>query len=242
MPSSTCVGCPIQGYTVSIQVRVFNGVTNEIQYRVATQYCAEPKTAYSVINGVQVVTGTVCTIPLSNLEGNEFNLNDGDSVNARIVAMNCIGGSATSSVNNGAIIPSVPSAPTAGTCGARTINSVTFTWSASANDGGAAVSEYRVTAQPVGNSQPNQIITQNINSVTNNVDFTNRRYTLTGLTNGVTYQITVASRNVAGYSAESVAFNCIACVNPPQPTGLTNVQNGNTANSLRLSWSAGVDN
>lgn len=70
----------------------------------------------------------MCTIPIANLEGAEFDLKDGDGVYARIVAFNCIGASSPSDVVNGAIIPSVPAAPTSGICGVKTFNSVSFSW------------------------------------------------------------------------------------------------------------------
>jgi hypothetical protein len=120
-------------------MQVHDGAQFVDQFRVATQYCAEPRTSPS---GFALVTGNVCTIPVSNLEGAEFDLKDGDGVYARIVAFNCIGASSPSDVVNGAIIPSVPSAPIGGTCGSRTFNSVTFSWNNGALDGGAPITGY----------------------------------------------------------------------------------------------------
>jgi hypothetical protein len=156
--------------------------------------------------------------------------------------MNCIGSSATSTVNNGAIIPSPPDAPISGTCGARSINSVTFSWLDGANVNGGPITEYRITSQPLGNTDPAQITTTTVSSVANNFEFLNKRYTLNTLTNGQTYQITIASRNAAGFSAESIAFNCLACVNPPQPTSLSYNLAYISSTGLRLNWVAGANN
>jgi hypothetical protein len=174
------------------------------------------------------------------IEGTAYSLKDGDSVFARVVAFNCIGASVPSDAVNGAIIPSPPAAPISGLCGVKTIDSVTFSWTNGVGDGGAPITGYEITSQPVGNTNAALIKREQLDQATDPTRFTSRTYTVTGLTNGQTYTITVAAKNVAGTGTASTAFNCIACVTPSQPVSLTH--SAYTATGLRLSWSAGVAN
>lgn len=95
--------------------------------------------------------------------------------------------------------PTVPGKPTAVSATAGdTETEVSFT--APANDGGDAITGYRVTSTPgsitaTGSSSP---------------------ITITGLTNGVEYTFTVAATNSIGYGAESDPSNAVT---PTAPAG-----------------------
>ena len=92
----------------------------------------------------------------------------------------------------------VPGAPTIGTATAGD-GQATVTFTAPANNGGAAVTEYTVTSTPgnktkVGSGSP---------------------LTVTGLTNGTNYTFKVKAKNSAGYGAESQASNGVTPTGPP---------------------------
>ena len=58
-----------------------------------------------------VVMNTICTIPITLLREEPFSLAWGDSVYAKVTAMNLYGSSLESSVGNGAVLLTVPDAP-----------------------------------------------------------------------------------------------------------------------------------
>lgn len=59
-----------------------------------------------------IVASSACTIPLSVLTAEPFNLALGDNINAKLIATNAYGSSAESAVGGGAVIQLVPDAPT----------------------------------------------------------------------------------------------------------------------------------
>jgi len=144
---------------------------------------------------------------------------DGTSVYARIIARNILGDSIASDIENGAVIPSPPAAPLNAACGVRTIDSIQVTWSNGASDGGAPITGYTVSRQVQGSADPSTLVSTSFDVNTRPDEFNNKRFTFTGLTNGVTYSIVISSTNVAGTGAGSTVL-CLAC---QIPNGVTNV-------------------
>jgi hypothetical protein len=179
-------------------------------WRVSTDNCQEAKTPF---NGVNYVTGTTCTVSVTVLEGANYNMVDGTSVYARIIARNILGDSISSDIENGAVIPRPPDSPVTATCAIRTIDSIQVTWSNGASNGGAPVTGYTVSRQPVGNTDPTTFLSVPFDAVSRPDEFTNRRFTFTGLTNGVNYNIIISSSNIAGASA-GTTIQCLACQTP----------------------------
>jgi hypothetical protein len=70
----------------------------------------------------------------------------GSNIYAKVIAYNIYGDSLISEAGFEAIILTYPDAPVnlAETVSARTDNSITFTWSAGAADGGASILDYRI--------------------------------------------------------------------------------------------------
>ena len=96
---------------------------------------------------------------------------------------------ANTNVVKAARMQGVPDAPS-GAAGTSGDTRVTVAWTAPADDGGAAISTYRVTAQPGGK-------TCTVSGATT--------CAVTGLTNGTPYTFTVIAGNAIGTGPESVA-------------------------------------
>lgn len=75
-----------------------------------------------------------------------YSLPYGSNVFAKVIAYNIYGDSLTSEPGSEAIILTVPDAPVTLTeiTSDRTENTITFSWTAGAQDGGAPVLDYRV--------------------------------------------------------------------------------------------------
>ena len=149
-------------------------------------------------------------------------LTNGTQYSVTVAAKNAIGTGTASNVATGTPATK-PSAPTG--VGATPHNaSADVTWTAPASNGGATISKYTVIATPSAGSP----ITKDVASGTST--------TITGLTNGTTYNITVTATNSAGTSdASSPAVAVTPVTAPGAPTGVTAIP-GNT--QADISWTA----
>jgi hypothetical protein len=119
-----------------------------------------------------------------------------------------------------------PNAPTSVTASAGNTQAV-VNWTAPANNGGSAITNYTVTSSP-GNFQ----------ATTGNGSTTTA--TVTGLTNGTAYTFTVVATNVAGNSPASLASTSITPRTiPNSPTGVT-ASAGNA--QAVVNWTASANN
>lgn len=115
----------------------------------------------------------------------------------------------------------VPDAPT-GASGVPDDGSVTVSWTAPAIDGGAPVTEYRVTANPGGAT-----CTASAPSLT---------CTVTGLVNGSSYTFAVEARNEAGFGSASSPSEALTPRRlASAPTDVAGVVGDR---QIRVSWSA----
>jgi hypothetical protein len=94
-----------------------------------------------------IVLTTQCTVPISTLTAEPYSLNGGDSVTVKVIATNVKGDSLDSSMGNGATIIAPPDAPInlAEDTGLRTPTSLGLTWEEGVSNGGALVTEYRLS-------------------------------------------------------------------------------------------------
>jgi len=159
-----------------------------------------------------------------------FNLAWGASVYAKVVATNGYGDSMMSNAGNGAVIITNPDAPVdlVETVEARTPDSITFSWTNGAANGGSLITSYRVSYDnAVGVFQ----------ELEDNIPTTS--YTATGLSFGSIYKFKVEAMNGFGYSeySDEVSILCAAVpVAPVQPT--TTV----IADSVVFDWDEPVAN
>lgn len=102
-------------------------------------YCDGAETA--------IMTAAQCTVPITDLRASPYNLNWGDSIYAKVSAINNYGQSLYSLEGNGAVILTNPDAPVSVVedYSTKTESTIGFTWSDGASNGGATIEGYRVS-------------------------------------------------------------------------------------------------
>jgi hypothetical protein len=88
-----------------------------------------------------------CDVLVSTLRLAPWSLPWGSSVTAKVIAQNVYGKSLISEAGNGAVIITFADAPKdlQEVVAARTASSITFSWAAGDQNGGASVTSYRVS-------------------------------------------------------------------------------------------------
>lgn len=142
-------------------------------------------TGYTVTSNPGNITRSGATSPIT-----VTGLTNGTAYTFTVVATNANGNSTASAASNSVTPSTVPGAPTIGTATEGNAQA-TITFTAPANNGGSAITEYTVTSTPgnftaTGASSP---------------------LTVTGLTNGTAYTFTVVATNANGDGASSAASN-----------------------------------
>src|ERR1039457_1336940 len=182
-------------------------------------------TGYAVTSSPGNITATGTTSPIS-----VTGLTNGTPYTFTVVATNSVGNSPASTASN-SVTPSltaiVPSAPTAVIATAGNA-SATVTFTASASNGGAAITGYTVTSSPAAGTD-------------SNAGATGLTHTITGLTNGTAYTFTVVATNSVGNSPASSASNSVTPVTVPgAPTSvLATAGNGQATVSFTAPASTG---
>ncbi len=134
----------------------------------------------------------------------------------------------TNSSTRAAVAPGVPTGLTATASGTTRIN---LSWTAPADNGGSAITGYRIEVSPNG--------TSNWTGLVANTASTTTTYEHTGLAAGTTRHYRVSAINSVGTSTSSDVVNATtntANTAPGAPTGLTATASGTTR--IDLSWTA----
>jgi len=164
----------------------------------------------------------VCTAGASATTCTINSLTNGTEYTVSVTATNAAGISADSSTLTATpmAVPTYPSINSL-TPGNQTIE---VTWSSSSSTGGGTIDGYRATATDSSN-----------NTFVCTTDETGTSCTITGLTNGTQYTVTVAAHNEVGYSSESGSGSTTPRTTPDEPSAPTVTSlNG----SLKVEWSA----
>ena len=169
--------------------------------------------------------GKTCTATAATRACTVSGLTNGTTYTFSVTATNIAGTSASSPASANAIPRTNPGAPT-GLTATFGNASVTLAWSAPADNGGFAISSYKVTT--VGNATK----TCTVNAPTTSC-------VISGLTNGTAYTFSVTATNGAALvSAASATATATPKTTPSAPSALTLVaQNG----AIKASWTAGAN-
>ena len=151
-------------------------------------------TATSTPGGITCVTSTdSCVIG---------GLTNGTSYTFTVVATNAVGDSAASAASSGVAPRGLPSAPLR-VVAIPTSSALVVTWEAPVDNGGSAVTGYTATA--IASGQPVGTCTDVAASLT---------CTISGLTNQITYTVTVAATTVVGTSPASASVSATPLAPP----------------------------
>jgi hypothetical protein len=160
-------------------------------------------------------------------------LTNGTAYRFTVVATNSTGNSvSSSSVTATPTRPvSVPDAPTnvTATAGSATLE---VAWSWPQSDGGAAVTSFLATATDGDENSYTCLAGPGITSMWTIC-------TIYGLTNGVTYTVTVVATNTSGDSVSSTAVTATPCTTPDAPQQVSATPG---VNQVTVAWSAPVNN
>jgi titin len=181
-----------------------------------------PNAGGSPITGYQVQIATNASGPFTSAAGcstsstaascTATGLTNGTTYFFQVAAINAIGTSPYSAVSNGVTPISTPGAPS-GVAGTRGDQQVALTWTAPTNNGGSAITGYKVQFATSASGTY-------INAVSCPTTSTVAACTVTGLLDGTTYFFEVAAVNAAGtgsYSAPSSGVTPVA-TQTTQPT------------------------
>src|SRR5581483_10076208 len=153
-------------------------------------------------------------------------LTNGASYTFKVAATNAVGTGPDSPASAAVVPRTVPGAPT-GVVAATANSSAVVTWSVPADNGGAAITSYRITTTGPGAPGPLTVAAPATGAAVG------------GLTNGASYTFTVAATNVAGTGVESAVSNAVVPLTvPSQPTSVTAKAGDGSA---KISWSPPSD-
>lgn len=201
-------------------------VTSTTNGAVAVSVTAPANTGGAAITSYLVTSnpeGKTCIANAATRTCTVSGLTNGTTYKFSVTATN-IAGTSDSSVESANAIPRTnPGAPT-GLTATYGNASVTLAWTEPANNGGFAISSYKVTT--VGNATK----TCTVNAPTTSC-------TVSGLTNGTTYSFTVAATN--GASLVSVASGSANAVPKTTPSAPQSVSLTAENSAIKVMWAAG---
>lgn len=182
-------------------------------------------------------SGSPCTLSVELLTSFEYDLQEGESVYAYVLAKNRIGNSPPSAIGNGAEIPSRPCPPEAPTLVTRAATSIQVTWELGC-DGGLPITSCSVWWLDQSDLSSSEQGPFDIDIAA----LDNRQYTATGLTSGNQYRFQVACENIAGLSARSAPASFMAGVTPEVVTLLSERYDCRSVTTLGVEWKEPEDN
>src|SRR2546426_932858 len=195
-----------------------------------------PLTGYKVERSTD--GGTTWTILVANTGSaataySDTGLTHTTTYTYRVSAINSVGTSSTSSTAPATTLAVAPSTPTGLTATTVSASQISLSWSAPADNGGSAISGYKVERSTDGGTTWSTIVPNSGSAST--------AYSDTGLAHGVTYAYKVSAVNSVGTSSPSnTASATTLAVAPSTPTGLTATTV--SSSQVSLTWTAPADN
>ena len=217
---------------MNLSVANLSGTTLTLNWDLPESNGGAPITDYRV--DVSSSNGSVWTTikdgvsALRNL--NVFNLTKGKRYVFRVAAVTENGLGTFSDILTANTLVTAPGAPTGLTFSALTADSVSFKWTAPADKGGAAITDYTIE---ISNDDGENWID------IDETESTNRAFTVRGMVPGGTYQVRVAAVNIAGFSQFLTGTFTTLTIAPTAPTDLVATADSTTAS---LEWSIPVSN
>ena len=186
-------------------------------------------------NGTSSWTEPVANTGTTSTSYSHTGLSAGTTRHYRVSAINSVGTGAASNVDNAttdAAATTVPGAPTSLTATASGTTTIDLSWTAPSDNGGSAITGYRIEVSPNGTSSWTNRVT--------NTGTTTTSYSHTGLSAGTTRHYRVSAINSVGTGTASNVDNATtddaATTVPGAPTGLTATASGTS--TINLTWDA----
>lgn len=196
--------------------------------QMTVRWAAVTQTGGSSLTGYTVTMrpgSATCSASSSQTTCTVTGLTNGVSYTASVVATNATGSSTASASSPSATPLDFPSAPVAPVAQMTGSGQVTVSWSPSVTDGGSAISSYTVTASPGGAgctaTSPTTICT------------------VSGLTNGTSYQFAVTATNTLGSSGSAMSNSVTPVVVPGTPMNVVATPSNQSAT---VTWVAPTSN
>lgn len=184
------------------------------------EYSPSPYTTWAIATtSPSSCTTTSCTVT---------GLTNGTSYEFQVAAINNAGTGPYSAASSPAVPSTTPGAPTGLTCSSAASTQSVLTWTAPASNGGATITGYEVQYSSDGGSTWSTATSSATSP-----------YTLTGLTNGTTYECQVAAINPSGTGAFSAPASFVPSTTPSAPTAVTATA-GNT--QVTVYWGTPTSN
>jgi hypothetical protein len=179
-------GTPITSYRVAIRQKD-NNFSEQLDYCDGSQ--------------LSIVEALSCSVPLATIRGAPFSLEFGDSIFAKVVAINYYGESASSDEGNNAIVLLVPDAPTnlQDNVAITSASIIGLQWTPGMSTGGTEIIDYRVSWD-----QSTDTWAELEAGVT-----TTAYITKVAVTPGKYYKFKVEARNSVGYSLPSTVVEIL---------------------------------
>lgn len=214
LPSDT--GSPITAYRVFLQ---------EIDTGIYTE-----ETIDCVGTDQTVIDNASCDVAVSTLLAAPYWLDGGDSVYAKVIAINVYGSSDISSEGNGAYYRRIPDVPVnlQEDISVRSASTDGLTWGDGVNNGGVPILDYKINQRVLGTTTYNMV----------GEFIATQSYTVTGLTLGVSYEFTVQARNEVGYSGMSGSTSFLHAIAPEVPAAPVTTNSGQ---DIIITWVAPYD-
>jgi sugar lactone lactonase YvrE/ketopantoate hydroxymethyltransferase len=156
-------------------------------------------------------------------------LTNGVAYTVSVIANNASGSSAAATAVSTYTPGAVPGLPNNVVASAGNTQA-TVTWSAPTSIGGSAIINYTITATPAAGS-PTSVTVGNVSTAT-----------LTGLTNGTTYTITVLATNSIGSGAPATASSQVTPGTTPLPPTSVTASSSNGGSAIVVNWVAPSSN
>ncbi len=198
----------------------FYSVSPENDYTLPPSTGGATITGYTATSNPGSITGTGVSSPIT-----VTGLTNGVAYTFTVVATNSVGNSSASSASNSVTPATTPGAPTAFSATAGNAQSA-LSWNAPASNGGASITdyvvEYKLTSEPTTWS----IFSDGTSNLTT--------ATVTGLTNGSSYDFRVSAVNSVGQGTASSAVSATPLTVPDAPT-IGTATGGNTQATVTFS-------
>jgi hypothetical protein len=177
-----------------------------------------------------VLSNNYCEINIATVLAAPYNVDGGDHIWAKVSAANVYGESAQSSAGNDAMYTRVPDSPIslAEDSLQRTATTIGITWADGSNNGGVAITNYKIEYRAQGGSTFTEAGTT-----------ASKAFSITPLTLGTTYEIQVSAENSVGYSDPSALFTILHAIRPDQPSAPATVNSGT---DIVVTWTAPTAN